>query len=225
MSNAHVKAWALLYFVCGFLVGPLLQVLQLSHACYFILILLRDIVVQLIIMKSSSLDFYKEGTTLLYVKRDIEENYFFQVFAVMVILLPCVLLIEQIKVSWIVTILKSIVFGFVLIIFVIKFFTEKNRPQNSKYLITLINSELYYERITPEKEGFNNGNKLINFDIVKFIDEKESEIKIISNIPLPWENRKIQVPKEYLPYKKEIVEFLNTNFTIGIDYSDVLSVK
>jgi hypothetical protein len=225
MSNAHVKAWALLYFVCGLLVGPLLQVLQLSHASCFVLILLRDIVVQLNIMKSSSLDFYKEGTTLLYVKRDNEENYFYQLFWFVVSMVGCMFMIELIKVSWLVSVLKSIALGILLIIFVIKFFTEKNRPQNSKYLITLINFELYYERVTPEKEGFNNGNKLINFDIVKFIDEKGSEIKIISNIPLPWENRKIQVPKEYLPYKKEIVEFLNRNYTIGIDYSDVLSVR
>lgn len=209
----------------GFLVEPLRRVLQLSHASYFILILLWDIVVQLFIMKSSSLDFYKEGTTLLYVKRDIEENYFFQLLCFVVTMVCCMYMIELIKVSWFVSILKSIALGVLLIIFVIKFFTEKNRPQNSKYFIYIINGDLIYERITPEKEGYNKDNDLTNFEIVKFIDEKGSEIKIISNIPLPWENRKVQVAKEYLSYKKEILELLNTNHTIGIDYSDVLSVK
>ena len=171
------------------------------------------------------IDFYKEGSTLLYVKRDVEENYFYQIFAGLVILSCSMFMIELLKISWLVTILEFIVFGLIMLIFVIKIFTEKNRPQNSKYYLFIINSELYFERMTPENEGFNPKNELTNFEIVKFIDEKGSEIKIISNNKLPWENRKVQISKEYFPHKKEVLEFLNRNYTIDIDYSNLLAVK
>ena len=162
-------------------------------------------------------ELYKEGTTLLYVKSDIEENYFYQILMLVILSAFSGFLIEQLKITWVITILKFIVLGFYTLIFGIKIFTENKRPQNSKYFLYLINNELFYERITPEKEGFNKDNKLINFKIVKFIDEKRSEVKIISNNKLPWEKRKVYISKEYLPHKKEVIEFLNRNYTIDDD--------
>ena len=165
------------------------------------------------------LDFYKEGTTLLYVKRDNEENSIYQILMLGIIGFFSMIMIESLNISWLVNMLKFIVIGFIILIYVIKIFTEKNRPQNSKYFLYLINYELFYERITPEKEGFNKDNELTNFEIVKFIDEKGSEIRIISNNELPWENRKVQISKEYLSHKKAVIEFLNRNYTIDVDYS------
>ena len=164
-------------------------------------------------------ELYKEGTTLLYVKRDNEENFIFQILWLIISGGLCSFMIEQLKISWLVMILKLIVIGFILLIFGIKIFTEKNRPQNSKYFLYFINDELYYERMTPEREGFNNDNELTNFEIVKFIDESESEVKIISNNELPWGKRNVYISKEYLHHKKEVLEFLNRNYTIGIDYT------
>jgi energy-coupling factor transporter transmembrane protein EcfT len=161
------------------------------------------------------IDFYKEGTTLLYVKRDNEENSIYLILMLGIIGVFSMIIIESLKISWLVNILKFIVIGFIILIYVIKIFTEKNRPQNSKYFLYIINEELFYERITPEKEGFNNDNELTNFDIVKFIDEKGSVIKIISNKELPWEKRKIQIAKEYLPFKHQIIKYLNKNYTMS----------
>ncbi len=157
------------------------------------------------------LDFHKEGTTLFYVNRDKGENIFYQLFySGVVIFMLSFLLITGI--FWITTIGKILLFlwfGYCSVIIM----TEGSRPENSKYFITVINSVLYYEKITPEKEGFNPNNKLINFDIIKFIDDKEDVIKIISNNILPWGNRKVHISKEYLPYKKQIIDYLNENYT------------
>jgi hypothetical protein len=62
------------------------------------------------------------------------------------------------------------------IVIVFSLFTEKYRPKNSKYSLYIINQNFIYERVTPEKEGFNSDNEIANFEIVKFIDEKGSVI-------------------------------------------------
>lgn len=160
-------------------------------------------------------DFYQEGTTLLFVKRDNEENYFYQLFYFIVSAGFSMFILGQIPISWLANVLKGIVIVFLLLVFFIKDMTEKNRPQNSKHFIYIINGSLIYERITPEKEGYNKDNDLTNFEIVKFIDEKGSEIKIISNNELPWGKRKIQISKEYMPYKPQIIKYLNKNYTLS----------
>lgn len=170
-------------------------------------------------------EFYKEGSTLLFIKRDIWENGFNLFFFMICFFLSAELCVLVWKNNNIVRITMNILDIIIVFIILIGFLTEKNRPQNSKYFLYIINGELYYERITPEREGYNKHNELINFEIVKFIYEKGTEIKIISNNSLPWGNRKVYLSKEYMPYKNEVVDFLNRNYTIGIDYSDVLAIK
>ena len=160
-------------------------------------------------------EFYKEGTTLLFVKRDNEENFINQLFYFIVSGGASAFILDQIPISWLANVLKGIVMVFLVLYFFIKEMTEKNRPQNSKYFTYIINGCLIYERITPEKEGFNMDNNLTNFEIVKFIDDKGSEIKIISNNNLPWENRKVYISKEYLPYKQQVIKYLNKNYTLS----------
>lgn len=163
------------------------------------------------------IDFYKEGTTLLYVKRDNHESSWRNTLTVIIILIFWGFVLRQFPKTWITDTLFFGVAGFLFLWIIAIDFTEKNRPQSSKYFLYLINNKLFYERITPEKEGFNKDNGLINFKIVKFIDEKRSEVKIISNNKLPWEKRKVYISKEYLPHKKEVIEFLNRNYTIDDD--------
>jgi len=163
------------------------------------------------------IDFYKEGTTLLYVKIDKHESSWLNTLTVIIILIFWGFVLRQFPKTWILDTLFFGVAGFLVLWIIAIDSTEKNRPQSSKYFLYLINNKLFYERITPEKEGFNKDNELINFKIVKFIDEKRSEVKIISNNKLPWEKRKVYISKEYLPHKKEVIEFLNRNYTIDDD--------
>ena len=158
------------------------------------------------------IDFYKEGTELLYVKRDIQENFFLNLLFSSVLALFFGFFTLFIPIDWLQKTLFIGVSVFLLFWLFAKDFTEKSRPQNSKYFLYVINDNFIYERITPEKEGFNKDNELINFEIVKFIDEKGGGIKIISNKELPWEKRKIQIAKDYLPYKQQIIKYLNKNF-------------
>jgi hypothetical protein len=163
------------------------------------------------------LDFYKEGTTLFYVNRDKGESFFYNML--IVILGSIILGVYSISLDddWIGNIIETmidIVFIIIFLLVAYTFFTEGDRPHNSKYFNTVINSNLYYEKITPEKEGFNPNNQLTNFDIIKFINEKGDVLKIISNTTLPWGFRKVHISKEYLPFKKEIVDFLNENYTV-----------
>lgn len=166
------------------------------------------------------LDFYKEGTTLFYVNKDKEENFFYNMLTMLVIMLGGILFLlyaSYLDDNWIEMIIKTSVIIWFIITFLgvfSRFFTEGNRPHHSKYFNTVINSNLYYEKITPEKEGFNPNNQLTNFDIIKFIDEKGDVIKIISNTTLPWGDRKVHISKDYLPYKRQIIDYLNENYTV-----------
>ena len=161
------------------------------------------------------IDFYKEGTTLMYVKRDIQENFFLNLLSIFMLALFFGFFTLYIPIDWLQKTLFIGVSVFLLFWLFAKDFTEKSRPQNSKYFLYVINNNFIYERITPEKEGFNKDNELIKFEIVKFIDEKGGGIKIISNKELPWGKRKIQIAKEYLPYKHQIIKYLNKNYTMS----------
>lgn len=163
------------------------------------------------------LDFYKEGTTLFYVKKDIEESFLFNILLFSISFFLVTIAIEITDNDWIGRIIKNL-FIVLLVLLSLKvlynIFTENDRPYNSKYYITVINSKLYYEKITPKKEGFNSNNQLNNFEIIKFIDEKRDVIKIISNNNLPWRNRKVYISKEYLPFKIQVIDYLNENYTV-----------
>jgi hypothetical protein len=159
----------------------------------------------------NEIDFYKEGTKLLYVNRDYYESYWLRLLFT---LFCCFIFINFIIVFNLPYIVLYIFFALLGLWFFVAMVSEKRRSQNSKYFLYIINNVLFYERITPEKEGFNSKNVLKNFEIVKFIDEKGGEIKILSNKELPWGKRKIQIAKEYLPYKIQIIKYLNLNFAL-----------
>ena len=159
------------------------------------------------------LDFYIEGKTLLFVKRDRKEIYFLNLLIAFVTIALLGMGFEFIPLEWLRDGLQR---GTAILLFYRVWSrqgTENKRPHNSKYFLYIINNELVYERITPEREGLKTDNKLTNFDIINFLDEKGTEIKIISKNKLPWENRKVQISKEYLPFKKQIIDYLNTNYT------------
>ena len=152
------------------------------------------------------IDFYKEGTELLYVKRDILENKVIQILKLILSIIATQSIVSLFEGNTVIKIIMNAVWIIVFILFVFLLFTEKYRPTDSKYSLYIINQNFIYERITPEKEGFNSDNEIANFEIVKFIDKKGSVIKIISNKELPWGKRKIQIAKEYLPYKHQIIK-------------------
>ena len=161
------------------------------------------------------IDFYKEGTELLFVKRDIFENKVIQILILILIFIGAELTVLLWGGNTVIKIIMNTICIIFCIVIVFSLFTEKYRPHNSKYSLYIINQNFIYERVTPEKEGFNSDNEIANFEIVKFIDEKGSVIKIISNKELPWEKRKIQIAKEYLPYKHQIIKYLNKNYTMS----------
>lgn len=158
------------------------------------------------------LDFYKEGSTLFYIKRDIRESGFYNILTLCIFSRLCYVLGNNSDINWLKNMFE-IISILILLGTLYNIFTEPFRPENSKYFNTIINSNLYYEQITPKKEGFNPDNQLINFEVIKFIDDKEDVVKIISNNSLPWGNRKVHISKEYLPYKKQIIDYLNENYT------------
>jgi hypothetical protein len=161
------------------------------------------------------IDFYKEGTELLYVKRDILENKVIQILILILIFIVSELNVLLWGGNTVIKIIMNTICIICCIVIVFSLFTEKYRPKKSKYSLYIINQNFIYERVTPEKEGFNSDNEIVKFEIVKFIDEKGSLIKIISNKELPWEKRKVHIAKEYLPYKQQIIKHLNKNYTMS----------
>ena len=159
------------------------------------------------------LDFYIEGKTLLFVKRNRKEIFLLNLLIALGTIFILGNVYHLIPIVWLRDVLLYVTALFLFYTVWSKQGTENQRPHNSKYFLYIINNELIYERITPKKEGLKLDNKLTNFDIINFLDEKGTEINIISKNILPWGNRKVQISKEYLPFKQEIIEYLNTNFT------------
>lgn len=163
------------------------------------------------------LEFYKEGSILLYFKRTVWELiyrrildfFIFNLFFLGVIG-NLYLIGNQYTLIPIWTLLGAYLFSLLLLAFIFPKISHKLPT----YYIKHIYNDLYYERFTKESEGFNPENKLTNFDIIRFIDGGNDRVKIYSRKKLPWGKKEIKISKEYLPYKKEVLHFLNENFAL-----------
>ena len=80
-------------------------------------------------------ELYKEGTTLLYVKRDNNESSWQNTLLVIIILIFWSFVLRQFPKTWIQDILFFGVAGFLFFWVIAIEFTEKSRPQNSKYFL------------------------------------------------------------------------------------------
>ena len=151
--------------------------------------------------------FYREGSTLLYVKEK-KVHLIFILLAFLTAFGGGIFGLPDLIVNIIL-----VLFGLWYVLIIL---TPNKRPHYSRFHIFILNNELYFERITPSKEGFKEENVLVYYNIIKFLDEKGNKIKVIAKKELPWDKeevRNVYVSKEYLPYKSLIIDYLNNQFT------------